>query len=172
MSDKVKAGAEVQAPRAAGKIRNPQDFWGGFVLVVFAIFALWAGSDLSGIKGFQFGPGTAPRMFAIMLGGMGVAIMLIGLLTDGPVLQRYALRGPVLVTAAILFFAVAIRPLGLVFTSFLTVLIAASASDEMRWRESVIWAAFLSAFCSVLFPKALGLPLQLLPDWLMRLLFW
>ena len=76
MSEKVKA--EVQAPRAIGKIRNPQDFWGGFVLVVFAIFALWAGSDLGGIKGFQFGPGTAPRMFAIMLAGMGVVIMLIG----------------------------------------------------------------------------------------------
>jgi putative tricarboxylic transport membrane protein len=170
MSDKVKA--EVQAPRAAGKIRNPQDFWGGFVLVCFAIFALWAGSDLGGIKGFQFGPGTAPRMFAVLLGAMGVVIMLIGLTTDGPVLQRYAIRGPVLVTASILFFAVAIRPLGLVFTSFMTIMIAASASDEVRWIETVIWAAFLTLFCSLLFPKALNLPLQLWPDWLMRLLFW
>ena len=91
----------------------------------FAVFALWASSDLTGQRGFQFGPGTAPRMFAIMLGAMGVIIMLIGLTTDGPTLQRYAIRGPVLVTASILFFAVAIRPLGLVFTSFLTVLIAA-----------------------------------------------
>ena len=168
MSEKVKA--EVQAPRAAGKIRNPQDFWGGLVLVCFAIFALWASSDLTGHRGFQFGPGTAPRMFAIMLGVMGVIIMLIGLTTDGPKLQRYAIRGPVLVTASILFFAVAIRPLGLVFTSFLTVLIAASASDEVRWIETVIWSAFLSLFCSLLFPKALNLPLQLWPEWLMRAL--
>ena len=168
MSEKVKA--EVQAPRAAGKIRNPQDFWGGFVLVLFAIFALWASSDLTGQRGFQFGPGTAPRMFAILLGAMGVIIMLIGLTTDGPKLQRYAIRGPLLVTAAILFFAFAIRPLGLVFTSFLTVLIAASASDEVRWIETVIWSALLSLFCSLLFPKALNLPLQLWPDWLMRAL--
>jgi putative tricarboxylic transport membrane protein len=164
--------AEAQAPRAAGKIRNPQDFWGGFALVCFAIFALWAGSDLTGIRGFQFGPGTAPRMFAILLGGMGVIIMLVGLLTDGPALQRYAIRGPILVTAAILFFAVSIRPMGLVFTSFVTIMIAAAASDEVRWRESVIWAAFLTLFCSLLFPKALNLPLQLWPDWLMRWLFW
>lgn len=170
MSDKVKA--MVQAPRAAGKIRNPQDFWGGFVLVCFAIFALWASSDLSGTKGFQFGAGTAPRMFGVLLGAMGVAIMLIGLTTDGPKLQRYAIRGPILVTAAILFFAVAIRPLGLVFTSFMTIMIAASASEEVRWIETVIWAAFLTLFCSLLFPKALNLPLQLWPDWLMRPLFW
>lgn len=170
MSESSKAGA--QAPRAAGKIRNPQDFWGGFVLVCFAIFALWASSDLAGIRGFQFGPGTAPRMFAILLGGMGVIIMLVGLLTDGPQVQRYAVRGPLIVTASILFFAVAIRPLGLVFTSFLTVLISAAASDEVRWIETVIWSAFLSLFCSLLFPKALNLPLQLWPDWLMRLFFW
>ena len=168
MSEKVKAGA--QAPRAAGKIRNPQDFYGGLVLVMFAVFALWAAGDLSGIKGFQFGPGTAPRMFAILLGIMGLLIMLVGLTTDGPKLQRYAIRGPVLVTASILFFAVAIRPLGLVFTSFLTVLIAAAASDEVRWIETVIWSAFLSLFCSLLFPKALNLPLQLWPEWLMRAL--
>ena len=36
-------------------------------------------SDLTGIRGFQFGPGTAPRMFAILLGAMGIVIMLIGL---------------------------------------------------------------------------------------------
>jgi len=162
--------AEVQAPRATGKIRNPQDFYGGLVLILVAIFALWAGSDLTGIRGFQFGPGTAPRMFAILLGAMGVVIMLIGLLTDGPAVQRYHVRGPLLVTAAIVFFAVTIRPLGLVFASFFTILIAAAASDEVRWRESVIWSAGLTLFCSLLFPKALNLPLQLWPDFLMRYL--
>ena len=162
--------AEVQAPRATGKIRNPQDFYGGLVLILVAIFALWAGSDLTGIRGFQFGPGTAPRMFAILLGAMGLVIMVIGLLTDGPALQRYHVRGPLLVVAAILFFAFAIRPLGLVITSFVTILIAASASNEVRWVESVIWAAGLTLFCSLLFPKALNLPLQLWPDVLMRAL--
>jgi len=79
-------------------------------------------------------------------------------------------RGPLLVTAAIVFFAVTIRPLGLVFASFFTILIAAAASDEVRWRESVIWSAGLTLFCSLLFPKALNLPLQLWPDFLMRYL--
>ena len=162
--------AEAQAPRAKGAIRNPQDFYGGLALVLFAVFALWAAGDLTGIKGFQFGPGTAPRMFAILLGAMGLVIMLIGFFTDGPALQRYAVRGPFFVTASIVFFAVSIRPLGLVFTSFLTILISAAASDEVRWIESVIWSAVLTLFCSLLFPKGLNLPLQLWPDPLMRLL--
>jgi putative tricarboxylic transport membrane protein len=166
-------GAEPQqadAPRATGRIRNPQDFYGGLVLIVFAAFALWASSDLTGIRGFQFGPGTAPRMFGILLGLMGVVITLVGYFTHGPVLQRYAVRGPLFVIAAILFFAAAIRPLGLVFTSFITIMIAAAASDEVRWKESTIWAAALTLFCSLLFKQALGLPLQFWPEWLMRLL--
>jgi putative tricarboxylic transport membrane protein len=163
-------GATPESPRATGRIRNPQDFYGGLVLIVIAVFALWAGSDLTGMKGFQFGPGTAPRMFAVLLAVMGLAIMLIGFFTDGPALQHYAFRGPFFVTAAILFFAVCIRPLGLVGTSFVTILIAAAASNEVRWVESGIWAAALTLFCSLLFPKALNLPLQLWPETLLRYL--
>jgi putative tricarboxylic transport membrane protein len=160
------ADPHAEAPRATGMIRNPQDFYGGLVLILCAAFALWASGDLTGIRGFQFGPGTAPRMFAILLGLMGVIITLIGYFSDGPVLQRYAVRGPFFVIAAILFFAVAVRPLGLVITSFLTILISAAASDEVRWKESIIWSAALTLFCALLFPKALGLPLQLWPEWL------
>ena len=156
----------AEAPRATGMIRNPQDFYGGLVLVLFAAFALWASGDLTGIRGFQFGPGTAPRMFAILLGAMGIIIMLIGFFTAGPAVQRYAVRGPLVVTASIIFFAVAVRPLGLVFTSFFTILIAAAGTEEVRWKESIIWTAALTLFCALLFPKALGLPLQLWPEWL------
>ena len=161
-------GAEPQAeaPRATGLIRNPQDFYGGLVLILCAAFALWACGDLTGIRGFQFGPGTAPRMFAILLGAMGILIMLIGFFTDGPALQRYAVRGPFFVIASIFFFAAGVRPLGLVFTSFFTILISAAGSDEVRWKESIIWSAALTLFCALLFPKALGLPLALWPDWL------
>jgi len=57
------------APRSHGLIRSPQDFWGGVVLIGVAVFAVWASSDLPGMRGFAFGPGTAPRMFAYCLMG-------------------------------------------------------------------------------------------------------
>ncbi len=160
------ATPHLDATRAIGPIRNQQDFYGGLVLALFALFAVWSSSDLAGVRGFQFGPGTAPRMFAFLLGSMGIVIMLIGVFTDGPKVQRYAVRGPLWVIAAILFFAFAVRSLGLVFTSFFTIMIAAAASEEVRWKESIIWAAALTLFCCLLFPKALGLPLALWPDWL------
>ena len=64
-------------------IRGPQDFVGGLAMVAIAVFALWASSDLQGMRGFSFGAGTAPRMFAFLLLGLGIAVTIVGLVTDG-----------------------------------------------------------------------------------------
>jgi putative tricarboxylic transport membrane protein len=145
------------------KVPNPQDYYGGLALIFMALFAFWAGSDLPGMRGFSFGPGTAPRLFAGLLLGFGVVITAIGVLSEGNVLERYAFRGPVFVTAAILFFAASIRPLGLITSSFVAFLIAAAGSTETRWWEAALMAVALTAFCVFLFPYALNLPFQLWP---------
>lgn len=200
-------------------IRNPRDFWGGLALVLIAGFAIWASSDLPGMRGFAFGPGTAPRMFAYVLMGLGAVIMLVGLLTDGPPMEQYtfsgtfggavlvialipiylaatrighvlphvpqdivvasvgsivvvglafllvrvAPRGPLFITAATIVFAIAVRPLGLVIASYVSLVVSAMATDKVHWVETFIWCAVLTLFCSLLFPWGLNLPLQLWP---------
>jgi putative tricarboxylic transport membrane protein len=144
-------------------IRNPQDFYGGLVLAAFAVFMLWAGSDLPGMRGFAFGPGTAPRLFGVLLLCTGLAIAVMGCFTDGPPLEKYGVRGPVLFLTSVIFFAAAIRPVGLVITAFVTITVAAAATKEVRWVESLIWAAILTVFSVLLFVYGLKLPLQLWP---------
>lgn len=149
-------------------IRGPQDFIGGLALVGIAVFALWASSDLQGMRGFSFGAGTAPRMFAFLLLGLGIAVMLVGIVTEGAHLAKYHWRGPLFVSLAILSFAFLIRPMGLIVTAFSSFLIAALGTPETKWTETIIVAVCLTAFCSLLFPYALGLPLQMLPKFLIR----
>ena len=225
MADAIRAGSYSLPLAAFGivalvvRIKSPQDFYGGAALAAMALFCLWASSDLPGMRGFAFGPGTAPRLFAYSLLGLGVAVSLVGLLVDGPpeephsfsgpvggavllavlipitvyfsrfgrqigglptelvlaaievpvllvlalVLTRYAPRGPVLITAATLIFAITVRPLGLVIASFVSIMISAAATTEVRWVETLIWAVVLTIFCSILFPYGLNLPLQLWP---------
>ena len=67
-------------------------------------------------------------------------------------LKRVAPRGPLFITAATLIFAVTVRPLGLVFASFVSLMVSAYATDEIRWIETMIWAVVLTIFCSLLFP--------------------
>ena len=149
-------------------VRGPQDFVGGIALMVVALFALWASSDLQGMHGFSFGAGTAPRMFAVLLLALGAGIALTGVLTEGADLATYSWRGPLFVLLAILSFAFTIRPLGLVISAFASFIISALGTPETRWTETIIVGICLTIGCSLLFPYALGLPLQLFPRFLVQ----
>lgn len=149
-------------------VRAPQDFVGGLALVALALFALWASSDLQGMRGFSFGAGTAPRMFAFLLLGLGIAVTIVGVTSDGPAISKYHWRGPLFVSTAIVFFAFMIRPMGLIVTALAAFLIAALGTEETKWKETIIVGICLTAFCALLFPYALGLPLQMLPKFMIR----
>jgi putative tricarboxylic transport membrane protein len=152
-----------EKPQAIGKIRNPQDFYAGIVLMAVAAFAVWAASDLPGMRGFAFGPGTAPRLFAGLLFAFGAVITVLGFITQGPALERYAFRGPFWITVSTLVFAVLIRPAGLIIASFVSIMLSAAGSAEVKWLETVLVAIGLTIFCTLLFPYALNLPFQLWP---------
>ena len=160
------------------RIRGPRDFFGGLALVALAVFALWASSELAGMRGFSFGPGTTPRLFAWLLIGIGSAVAISGLFVDGPPLESYALRGPLYVICAILIFAVTIRgfrftffgaalripEFGLVLATFMAFMMAVMGGRQIRWLESLIAAASMTAFCVLLFRYLLQLPFPLWPS--------
>jgi putative tricarboxylic transport membrane protein len=110
-------------------IRNPQDFFGGLVLVGIAAFALWASYDLPGMRGFAFGPGTAPRLFAMILGALGALIAVVGLATAGPKVEGVAVRGTLLGAMLIAIFVLV--------TSYATPVVSALG---LRQYESVLAA--------------------------------
>lgn len=164
MSGEAKSSAN--GPGFRFRVRAPRDFFGGIVLIAIAIIALMATNELSGMHGFAFGPGTAPRMFATLLAIVGAAVALTGILFDGPPIEKYAFRGPALVFIAIISFAAMIRPLGLVVATYLTFIISIFGSTEMKWVESLIAAAAMTIFCVLLFVYLLQLPFQLWPTFL------
>ena len=125
------------------------------------------------MHGFAFGPGTAPRLFAGLLAVVGALVALTGLLFDGPPIDSFAIRGPAWVMLGILAFAGMIRgvhlgsmtipPLGLIPSTFAAFMISIFGSSEMRWVESLLAAAAMTAFCVALFVYLLQLPFQLWP---------
>jgi putative tricarboxylic transport membrane protein len=173
---------EVKSSPASGGlfalIRAPREFYGGLALIVLALLALWAASDLPGMRGFSFGPGTAPRLYAWLLIGVGAIIMLTGLLTDGPPIEKFAVRGPLFVVLAIIMFALTIRgyrfhffgsevripELGLIVATYCSFMLAVIGGRQIRWIEALIAAAAMTAFCVVLFRYLLQLPFPLWPN--------
>ncbi|MFN5566577.1 MAG: tripartite tricarboxylate transporter TctB family protein, partial [Bradyrhizobium sp.] len=72
------------------------------------------------------------------------------------------------VSLAILSFAVAIRPLGLIVAALASFLIAALGTSETRWGETLIVGVVLTLGCALLFPYVLGLPMPLFPRLLVQ----
>lgn len=144
-------------------IRSPRDFWGAVTLIGLSAFAIWASGDLAGMRGAAFGPGTAPRLFAGCLLVLATGFAIRSLLTDGPARARFRARGPLLVTLSILSFAGLIGALGLVITTFVSFMIAVSATPETRWPEAVITAVFFTIGAVAVFAYGLALPFSLWP---------
>src|ERR1700752_1475698 len=111
MSENVGGAREPQ--RSGSFVRAPREFYGGLALAVLAAFAVGASHDLGGMRGFAVGPGTAPTIFAYVLGALGIAVAITGLITDGPAIDRFYFRGPFFVTLSVVLFAWLVRPMGL-----------------------------------------------------------
>ena len=83
-------------------MQNPQDVYGGMALILLSLIAFVASNDLPGMRGFAFGPGTAPRLFAFALALLAIGVVVTGLLTPGPDVTPYKLRGVIFIIGAIL----------------------------------------------------------------------
>ncbi len=149
--------------QAAGLIKSPQDFIGGVALLAITIVAYLGMQKLGSMRGFSFGAGTVPRLFCLLLGTLSVLIIVGSFIRGGPKLESIPWRGPVFILAAILFFGLSIRTLGLGITGVITVMLAGAAVDDFRIGEGLIFALLITGFCAFLFPFALGQPIPLWP---------
>jgi putative tricarboxylic transport membrane protein len=142
-----------------------QDLVGGLVLIGVGAFAFWQSGNLAvGTLG-GMGPGMMPKSLAILLGALGAMLAVQSIRARGDVIERWTLRGPLFVLGAVIAFGSAIRPAGLLVAAPLAIFIGALASKEVRWSETFVFGAIVTAFCIVLFKFALGLPIPLAP-WL------
>jgi hypothetical protein len=155
-------------------VRGPQSFVSGLVLVALAAFAIWLTSDLPQGTLRAMGPAMLPRWLAIGVGLCGLALVVIAFVKDGDQLERFTLRGPVVVGIAILCFGLTIRgftlgpvrvpQLGLLGAGPLAIFVSGFATPEARLRELLMLALSLTAFCMVLFGDLLNLPIPMYPQ--------
>ena len=147
------------------RIRNPTDFWTGlaFGSVGLAV-SLYASTHYSIGSAIRMGPGYFPMAVGALVAVLGLALALGSLRVDGPPLPRLALRPVVLILAASIAFGYLLKPLGLVVSTLLLVLVSAAGGYEFRWRESVLLAVALAVFSIGVFVYGLGLPFPLWPE--------
>lgn len=152
-----------------GLLKAPQDFAAGLFLITFALIAFFGAWDLKFGKLSGIGPGLMPRVTAFIVGTFGLLLVVQALITRGDQLERWAIRGPVFVLAAVVVFALTVRTAGLIVAGPLAVIVSALADKGSRPLEIVIFAVALTTLCGLMFKDILNLPipfdpLGLVPD--------
>ena len=143
------------------RVKNPQDFWAGLLFLVVGLLALWFGRGYLFGTATKMGPGYLPTVLSWLLVGLGAFLMGRGAIEVGEPLETSLLRPQIFIVAAIVVFAFMIERFGLVPAIFVVTIVAALASDETKWIETIPLAIGLAILCAVLFVRLLGQPLTL-----------
>jgi hypothetical protein len=142
------------------QVKNPQDFWAGLLFIAAGATALWEGSDYTLGSITQMGPGYFPRVLSWILLGIGALLAGRGLVIVGPRIAPSLIRPQVLILLAIIVFGLTIERFGLAPAVLLATVLAALASRETRWTETIVLAVLLAAATVVLFIHLLGQSMQ------------
>lgn len=137
--------------------------------LVFILFSLFFGTGSLGLElgtTFRMGPGYVPLVLSCILMLFGLAILYQAVRTDGAPVGPLAWRGLMFIIPAPVFFGLTVRGLGFVPSIFLTTLIAALASRELKWHWALVLAAGVTVFTTLVFSYALGLPFRRFGPWL------
>jgi hypothetical protein len=159
-----------------------QSVIGGIVLMALGAFAFWATISLDWGRLAQMGPAVLPRSLALLVAFCGALLLGYGLARRAEPFESLTVRGPFMVTLAIVLFALTIRPveistglwtpgLGLVVAGPLAILVGGHATPEARNGELLALAFLLTPFCMVLFGDLLNLPIPVFPQALADSLF-
>jgi hypothetical protein len=150
------------APARKRLIRAPRELAAGASLIAIALVALWASADLEAGELRAMGPGMLPRSVAALIGLAGLGFAAVSLVKDGEALERWTLRGPLLLTLGVVGFALTIRTVGLALAGPVVVLVGGAASSEARVKELAVLAVVLTLLSIGLFRYALSLPIPIL----------
>lgn len=147
--------------------RALKDVLAGAVFIAFGLaFALGSLAYTVGTP-LRMGPGYFPLTLGIVLVGLGIAIVVKGFLAgEGAEIGGVERRALLLITAAVLFFGLTVRGLGVTLALFGAILLGALARSRTTAVEAVAIATGLTVLSVVIFIFLLRLRLPLTGPWL------
>ena len=169
-------GAAVSSPHRSipegvrfvpGVRRALKDILAGVVFLAIGLaFAVGSLSYEIGTP-LRMGPGYFPLVLGGVLAGLGLLVIAKGFVAgEGDPIGEVGWRAVVMITAALLFFGLTVRGLGVIGALFGASLLAALARSQTTVREALIIAVALTALSVVIFIVALQLRLPLVGPWI------
>jgi hypothetical protein len=149
------------------RIKSGQDFCTGCAFIAFGATTVVLASEYPLGSAARMGPGYFPTVLGWLLAGIGALVLLKSLAsTGGGSIGRLHPWLLLRLLVAIAAFALLLNPLGLVATTVIVVMLAASAGHEFRFGEALLNAALLALLAYLLFVWGLNQPIPVWPRFL------
>jgi len=139
--------------------RGTRDVAAGALVIGFAAAVLFVLSRMPTAKFQAISPALFPRVCAVALIAGGMALLVRGLLREGPAIDWPRWRGTLLVILSVVTFGLVAPRMGYAPAGFLTVLIAGFAARDVKPGKLLVFACAIIAFSVVLFSFVLKVPM-------------
>jgi hypothetical protein len=133
------------------KIKNQKDFWAGVMFMAFGAFFASFGTQHTIGTAAKMGPSFFPTSLGVIVILLGIVILAGGLSVGSTAL-----------------FGLLLKPVGLIVSLLILVVMSSYASHEFSWKATLINAVALIVMCLVIFVWALELQFQLWPSFIGR----
>jgi putative tricarboxylic transport membrane protein len=142
-----------------------KDFLAGLMFAAFGAAGLWLGRGLDKGTASAMGAGYFPTAISLILVVLGLVLAAVSLLRAGERPTGWDWRAFTFIILSGIAFAVLLKPLGLVATLIVTVVVASLAARLLGPVPTLLLAAALVVVNVGIFVLALGMPIALWPRW-------
>ena len=149
-------------------IRHPKDFLTGLLFIAVGAAAMALSTGLVIGTAARMGPGYFPFALGALLALLGGGLLIRSLAgtAEKGAWPRLQLKPVAVVLMSVVVFSQILRPLGLLLSTAVLVLLASTASHEFRWKEALLNAAALVAIVLAVFVFMLEFQLPVWPSFM------
>jgi hypothetical protein len=147
-------------------IRNQRAFASGALFLGFSIFFYVVALGYPTGTAARMGPGYFPRLLAVVLGAIGLAVMVGAMKStaEREPLGQWDWKGLAWVAGSVVLFALLLFPAGLIGSLFVLIMVSSKASPEFTFKGALANAPVLIVLCLAVFVYGLGLRLPVWPS--------
>ena len=147
--------------------RALKDILAGSVFVAFGLFFAVVSTTYEVGSPLNMGPGYFPLVLGGILVLLGIVVVGKGFVAgEGDTIGTVPWRSAALIVAAVIFFGVTVRGLGLIPALFVATLLSAFAGHRIGVIPAVVIAGGLTILCVLIFVVALQLRVELIGPWI------
>jgi hypothetical protein len=152
------------------KIKNQKDFWAGVMFMAFGAFFASFGTQHTIGTAAKMGPSFFPTSLGVIVILLGIVILAGGLSVKATAekVDKFNVSALLLILGSTALFGLLLKPVGLIVSLLILVVMSSYASHEFSWKATLINAVALIVMCLVIFVWALELQFQLWPSFIGR----